>query len=216
MSTKGLAFIDRYSVAILRLLASDPMRSYYQREVARNAGVSVGKTNQVLRALEREEVVTREHMGKVDLYRYNLADPASRYLKIFFNLSEASQLLRILRSVSKKVILFGSCAEGTDAKDSDMDVLIVASDKEAAERTFRRAGRLITGRSIYPVILSQLEFSELKEKDPSFYEQVSKGITLWQNGRITDFCLISSIDNRVPYHYVNPNPNVPKPIAKDK
>jgi predicted nucleotidyltransferase len=89
------------------------------------------------------------------------------------------ELRRRLRGLGNEVVLFGSCAEGTDSKESDVDILVVASDKEAAEKTVRKA-KSGTGRRISPVILKPLEFSELKEEDPSFYEQANKGTTLWQ------------------------------------
>jgi len=181
MSTDDFAFIDRYSVAILKLLASDPMKSCYQREVARRAGVSVGKTNQVLKAVTAQELVTREHVGKVDLYRYNLNNPAARYLKVFLNLTELRGPLRKLREDSGtiKVVLFGSCADGTDTKESDIDVFVVTSEKKEATGIVQLAGHSID-RRLSPVIVNPLEFSKLKKDDPAFYEQVSRGITLWQ------------------------------------
>src|SRR2546422_7375278 len=147
MPSDILAQIDRFSIAILRLLASEPLRTYYQREVARIAGVSVGKTNQVLRRLESDELVSRERRGNVDLYSYNLSSPPARHLKIFFNLSQEDELRRRLRGVSNKVVLFGSYAEGTDSKESDIDILVVTADKwrpRPSER--RKAGR--GGRSL--------------------------------------------------------------------
>ncbi len=155
------------------------MRSYYQREVAKKAAVSVGKTNQVLRAFEKKEIVLKARTGKVDLYRYNLASPVARYLKVLFNLAEVSELLRKLRNTSTRVILFGSCAEGSDGEDSDIDMLVVTRNRQAAERTIQRDGRSID-RRISSVIVSPLEFSGMKEKDRAFYEQASKGIVMWQ------------------------------------
>ncbi len=179
MSARGLDFLDKFSLRILKLLASNPLRSYYQREVAKKATVSVGKTNQVLRALEKREIVLKARTGKVDLYSYNLASPVARYLKILFNLSELNELLRKLRNTSTTVILFGSCAEGSDGEDSDIDMLVVTRNRQAAERAIQREGRSIN-RRISPVIVSPLEFSGMKEKDRAFYEQASKGIILWQ------------------------------------
>jgi predicted nucleotidyltransferase len=179
MTAGNLGFIDKFSISILKLLASDPLRSYYQREVARKAGVSVGKTNQVLRSLEREELVLKARTGKVDLYTYNLGSPLARHLKILFTLAEVGELLRKLRGTTNKIILYGSCAGGTDTKESDIDLLIMTSDKEETERIIQRASPSI-GRRVSPVILNPLEFSGLKEKDPAFYEQTSRGIVLWQ------------------------------------
>ena len=58
----------------------------------------------------------------------------ARYLKILFNLSELSELVRKLRDTSKKIILFGSSAEGTDSNESDIDLLILTSDKKQGEK----------------------------------------------------------------------------------
>lgn len=181
MLNQDFAFIDRFSVAILRLLGSDPMKRFYQREVARTAGVSVGKTNQVLKALEENELVTKEHVGKVDLYKYNLADAAARSLKVFFNTSELRVLTKSLGTLdgTSKVVLFGSCAEGTDTKDSDIDIIILTQDKREATAAVQRAGRS-SSRKLSPIILDPLEFSRLKKDDLPLYEQVSKGMTLWQ------------------------------------
>jgi hypothetical protein len=178
MSKKTLD-LDRFSMAILKLLASDPLKRLYQREVARKAGVSVGKTNQILRSLEREEIVLREHVGRVDLYRFNLQSPLARHLKVVFILHETGGLAKSLRSVTDRVILYGSSAEGSDTNESDIDLLVVINEKEGAHRTIRHAARSM-GRTVSPIILSPMEFSSLKKKDPAFYEQVSRGITLWQ------------------------------------
>lgn len=181
MPTKRLPSLDRYTLGILALLAANPTRSYYQREIARKAKVSVGKTNQVLNRLRELDMVTREPRGKIHLYRYNLDDPAARHLKIFLNLTELSGLSRALRKVSNKVVLFGSVADGSDTEESDIDLLIVTADKRGTEEALAQGGKE-AGRNIAPVVLSQLEFSGLKKEDPAFYEQAARGIVLWQKG----------------------------------
>ena len=45
MKTRGVGYLDKFSVQILELLASDPLGKYYQREIARHSRVSIGKTN---------------------------------------------------------------------------------------------------------------------------------------------------------------------------
>ncbi|MBI2184603.1 MAG: nucleotidyltransferase domain-containing protein [Thaumarchaeota archaeon] len=174
-----MSYIDRFSIVILQFLSMEPLKSHYQREIARELGVSVGKTNQVLRVLEQEEIVLKERRGRVDLYRYNLRNPVARYLKILFILSELSDVIRRLRNSSDRIILFGSCADGTDSVESDIDLLILTSDKNELEKIIRSARRSID-RRISPIILNHIEFSELRDRDQAFYEQVSRGITLWQ------------------------------------
>ena len=179
MSARSIDFLDKFSIAVLLLLASDPLASHYQREIARKAGVSVGKTNQILKALEAEEVVLKAHVGKVDLYRYNLQSPLARQLKILFSLYEIGGLIKNLRKASNRIILYGSCAEGSDTKESDIDLLVVSDEKQGTQRAIRREARSIV-RTVSPIVLTPLEFSGLKQKDLAFYEQVSRGMTLWE------------------------------------
>jgi predicted nucleotidyltransferase len=179
MSAGSIGFLDKFSIAIIELLASDPLSSHYQREIAKKAGVSVGKTNQILKALEEEEVVLKARVGKVDLYRYNLQSPLARLLKILFSLYEIGGLIKNLRNKSNRIILYGSCAEGSDTKESDVDLLVVSDEKQGTERTIRNEARSIE-RTVSPIILTPLEFSGLKQKDSAFYEQVSRGMTLWE------------------------------------
>lgn len=176
---EGLCWLDKFSVRILGFLAWEPSKSYYQREIARTVGVSVGKTNQVLKVLEREEIVVKERKGRVDLYRYDLHNAVARHLKILFALTELSELIRQLRQVSKKVVIFGSCAEGTDSIASDIDLLILTSDKDRVKKLIASSRRILS-RKVSPIVLNLIEFSELKDKDRVFYEQVSRGIVLWQ------------------------------------
>lgn len=172
-------YLDKYSVKILGFLSQEPLKSYYQREIARMLGISVGKTNQVLKALEPEEIVLKERKGKMTLYRYNLHNPAARYLKIIFTLTELNELVKQLRRASKKIILFGSCAEGTDTAESDIDLLILTGDKEKARKIIAPTRKKLS-RRVAPILLTPLEFSQLKDKDRPLHEQVSRGITLWQ------------------------------------
>lgn len=179
MTSNGSAYLDRYATAILKLLSLEPLRSYYQREIARKVGVSLGKTNQVLRALEKEEIVLKERRGNVDLYKYNLRSPVARYLKVLFTLNELNELTRNLREVSNKIVIFGSCADGTDSLESDIDILILTSNKSEARCIIEPARRTLK-RRLSPLILNPIEFSGLREKDHAFYEQMSRGIVLWQ------------------------------------
>jgi len=172
-------YLDKFSVKILGFLSQEPLKSYYQREIARITGISVGKTNQVLKALESEELVLKEAKGKMNLYRYNLHNPAARHLKIIFNLTELNELVKQLRRVSRKIVLFGSCSEGTDTIESDIDLLILTGDRDKASRIIDQTRRMLS-RRISPILLNPLEFSQLKDKDRPLYEQVSRGITLWQ------------------------------------
>lgn len=164
---------------VLAFLGQEPSRSYYQREIARLAGVSVGKANQVLRELEREGIVVKETRGKMNLYRYDLRSPVARSLKSFFTLTEISDLVKKLGPVSRKIVLFGSCAEGTDTAESDIDLFILSRDKEKARKIIDSTRRTL-GRRVSPIVIDALEYGQLKDRDRPLHEQVSRGMVIWQ------------------------------------
>ena len=164
---------------MLALLMDDPMREFYQREIARMARVSVGATNQILRVLSDREIVTKERRGRMFFYKYNLKNPVARQLKILFNVGNLDELVKQLRGHSKRIILFGSCAEGSDVKDSDADLFVLTNEKTKARETIDRF-RERTNRRVAPIILSANEFVALRSKDKPLHDRILGGIVLWQ------------------------------------
>ncbi len=167
------------SLAILAQLAEDPMREFYQREIAQEAKVSLGSANKLLKDLEEREMVTLDRRGKMFFYRINLKNPVARQFKILFNVMLLDELVKQLRDSCKRVILFGSCAEGADAKESDMDVFVLTQKKETIIQTINKYERKIN-RRIAPVVLSSIEWARMRRKDRPLYDNISKGIILWQ------------------------------------
>ena len=167
------------SFKVLAPLMDDPMREFYQREIARMARVSVGATNQTLRVLSDREIVTRERRGRMFFYRYNLKNPVARQLKILSNVGNLDRLVKQLGEHSKRIILFGSCAEGSDVKNSDMDLFVLTDEKTRARETIDQfKGR--TNRRVAPIILSANEFVALRSKDKPLHDRILGGIVLWQ------------------------------------
>ena len=164
---------------MLAPLMDDPMREFYQREIARMARVSVGATNQILRVLSDREIVTKERRGRMFFYKYNLKNPVAKQLKILFNVENLGELVKQLKEHSKRIILFGSCAEGSDVKDSDTDLFVLTDEKRKARETIDRF-RERTNRRIAPIILSASEFVALRSKNKPLHDRILGGIVLWQ------------------------------------
>lgn len=173
-----LSSLDPFTLRIYRFLAREPLKSFYQRELARKLNISLGKTNRTLRILEKEELVLKEARGKITLYRYNQVNVVGQRIKILFTLIELNTLIRRLRESSRKIILYGSCAAAEDTSESDIDLLIVTSEKEGAEGIAASAQK-VGERRLSPLILSPSEYSELKRKDKPLYREISQGIILW-------------------------------------
>ena len=145
---------DKRARKVIHLLALNPFEKFYQREISRLTDVSVGFVNRILKNFEEFELVVKEKRGRTILYKYNLDNPLAREIKKTFNLVEIDGLGKDLRKISKKVILFGSCADGTDTKDSDIDILIISDDRMKAREIIKS----YSGRRVSPIILNFGEF----------------------------------------------------------
>ncbi len=165
--------------SILELLTRDPMKQFYQREIAKEAKISVGAANKLLDELVKQELIILEKRGKMFFYRINLKSPVARQFKILFNIMLLDSLVKVLKDHCKRIVLFGSCAEGTDVKESDIDLFVLTQEKDFVIKTINKHEKEI-GRRIAPIVLNTIEWTNIKRKDRSLYDNISKGLVLWE------------------------------------
>ena len=173
--------IDATSTKLLAVLAEDPGRELYQREIARASSVSIGATCQKLKRLSDNEMVTSRKSGKMIFYRYNLANPVARQFKLLLNLGAVFELTRKLRDHARRVILFGSYAEGTNVTDSAIDIFVLTRESNKVREIARDHGDN-QGKKVSLVIVDISEFQVLKAKYRPLYKRIMRGITLWEAG----------------------------------
>jgi len=176
---KKMNFITSRSLEILYYLLSNPMEQFHGRQIARQTSVSVGAVNQFLRKFYKIDLVEMSRRGKTNLYRANLKNPIARQFKVLFNVLTLNELIDKIKDDSDRIVLFGSCAEGTDVKYSDIDLFVLTSDIKTIQREVRLYERKID-RRIAPIIINPNELAKMKTKDKPLHERISKGITLWE------------------------------------
>ncbi len=174
---KKLNYITGSALKILYMLASDPMHAFYQREIAKEAKVSVGSANQTLKILAEYGLVTKERRGKIVLYTFNTENPVAKQMKIFFNVNELDELVKALKEHSKRVILFGSCAEGNNMKESDIDLFVLTNEKGVVRKTINSYDG--SGK-IAPIIVDANDFAKMRNEDKPLYDNILRGIRLWE------------------------------------
>lgn len=177
---KKLDFITPTLLKILYLFHEDPVREIHEREVARRAGVSEGSANRVLRLLSEIKVLERSRRGRMVFYRFNSKNALARQFKVLFNVYSLNGLVEQIRDSSKKIILFGSCSEGADAKGSDVDLFILTNEKDEVRSSISDYQKRILKR-ISPIVVNSNEFVKLKKEDKPLYERILKGVTLWES-----------------------------------
>ena len=168
-----------YSLRLLSFLAYNPMKAFYQRELSRKTKVSVGETNKIMKKLVAHAIVTEEKRGRTYFYRFNMTNALARQIKIMVTISALNSLVEEIKQLSTKVILFGSCAEGTDTAESDIDLFVLTSEKEKVRAKLNKYRRS-TGRRLSGIIVDPSELSAMKNKDKALYERIMSGIVLWQ------------------------------------
>ena len=162
------------SIEIIRYLGRRYRDGYYVREISRNLGISLGSASQSLRTLEEAGLVSKEHKGRLVIYRANMQHFLLREFKILLTLMEIDPIILRLKEVSTRIILFGSCAAGEDTIESDIDIFIESDIKREVAMLHDRYQEEFS-RKISPVILDASEFRNLEVKDRPLYERINMG-----------------------------------------
>jgi len=162
------------SIEIIRYLGRRYRDGYYVREISRNLSISLGSTSQSLRTLEEAGLVSKEHKGRLVIYRANMQNFLLREFKILLTLLEIDPFILRLKEVSSRIILFGSCAAGEDTIDSDIDIFIESDNKREVARLHDSYQEKIT-RKISPIILDSSESRNLEAKDRPLFERINMG-----------------------------------------
>ncbi|MEM3626676.1 MAG: nucleotidyltransferase domain-containing protein [Candidatus Bathyarchaeia archaeon] len=174
-----LDFITPTMLKILYVFHEDPMRELHEREVMREARVSKGSANNILRKLSELGVLNRERRGRMVFYRLNVKNAVARQFKVLFNVYSLNNLVEEIKHYCKRVILFGSCSEGTDVKESDVDLFVLTNEKDKVKlkiNTYQKAEKRIA-----PIIVDSNEFAKLRKEDKPLYDRILKGIVLWES-----------------------------------
>jgi len=162
---------------VLHFLIEHPIRDFLECEIQKKTKISKAGVNLALRDLVTTDFLFRTKRGKTFFYTLNHKNLIVKQLKIIKTINYLNGLLKKLKPLASKIILFGSSSRGENTPDSDIDLLIISHNKGSVQEQIKI---LKSKREIQPIICSNIEFLEKKKKDPIFYEQVNKGVVLWE------------------------------------
>ena len=167
---------------VLSLLVKFSDQEFYERELARKLNISAGSANRALTELYSDGAIKRRRKGKMYFYSIDSSNALLVELKKLVNLLLIEPLVEDLKKTSRRIILYGSCALGTDNSESDLDLFIVAHSKKNVSNvisgfTFPRGFENI---HIQSVIKTPVELLERGESERTFMEEVERGIVLWE------------------------------------
>ena len=164
---------------VLHFLIDHPIKELLESEIQKATKVSKSGVNYALRDLVAADFLSRTKRGKAFFYMLNHKNLIVKQLKIIETITQLHNLLKRLKPLTSKIILFGSSSRGENTLDSDIDLLILSRNKDLVLEQIKKFN---SKRKIQSIIYSNLKFIEKKKTDSVFYEQVIQGIVLWEGG----------------------------------
>jgi hypothetical protein len=115
---------------ILLFLVKYSDKEFHEREIARRVGVASGSANRALNELYSFGVVKKRPEWRMLFYAVDSTNPAIIEIKKLINILLLEPLVEELKNISNRIILYGSCAQGTENSKSDMDIFIVTGKRD--------------------------------------------------------------------------------------
>ena len=162
---------------ILDYLTASSNGKRFISQIARDIGISKGEVSKAVKILKNGGLVHSEQNGRNMVCFVNRRLPVFVRLRIAFNLLEIMPKVVVLQKCADKIVLFGSCSEGTDTTDSDIDLLVVTRDKIKADKMARK---IKLSRPVQWVIKTPQEYVILNSREKVFAGEIGKGIVLWE------------------------------------
>ena len=115
-------------------------------------------------------------------YSIDASNPSVIEFKKLVNLLLLEPLVEGLQKIANRIVLYGSCAQGTDTSQSDFDLFVVTNNKEYAANIISgfRLPKGFENLRIQPVIKTPIELLQAAESEKAVIEEVERGIILWK------------------------------------
>jgi len=152
--------------------------SIYGSKIAKDLNISQGGASTILKQMKDTGIIDCKTVGKTVFYSVGTNNPMIKSFRVFENLLELNNIFQSIKEISRRIVLFGSCAKGTDTRDSDIDVFIVA-DQDCIEQIRHCISEYKIDRDIKPVIIDSIELIDMEENDKIFMAEIDKGIIIW-------------------------------------
>lgn len=178
METLKKILYNRNPILILSHLSKNSDANNISSHIAKELGLGVGSVHQILKNFESQGLIKGIRYGKTIVYELERRSPLIKAFRVFDNLVEMDQLFLCIKEISNKIILFGSCARGEDDYNSDIDILVI-TDTDNKDRVLDIISGYKSEREIRPIVLDTVELMEMESNDRVFYDEIMKGIEVW-------------------------------------
>jgi len=170
--------VETSSQKVFNFLTLNPGKEFVEKEIQKGTKVSKPGVNLVLKKLVKLGIIQKTKKGRISLYKVDFKNPLVKQWKVLRNIIYLIPAIRNLKDYAQKIILFGSWARGENTQDSDLDLFVLTNTpRENIEKITRKN---LPREKIQLIIHNPVSFSEMENKDPIFFEEINRGITLFQ------------------------------------
>jgi predicted nucleotidyltransferase len=165
---------------VLRLLVSQPDRSFFFSEIGEAIGKHPGVFQRGINALERDGFVISFKRGNQRVFQINVNNPIFTDLKSIIEKTVGAE--KLLRDVCNNhpgiitALIYGSYARDVMRPDSDIDLLVVVADNEVENVLIKELAAIEKKirRPINYKAYSKPDFQAKKRKADPFLSEVLK------------------------------------------
>ncbi|GAJ04980.1 unnamed protein product, partial [marine sediment metagenome] len=165
-------FTETSTLKILGYVIENPGREFIEKEIQKATGISKAGVNLALRRLAQKRLVERKRRGRMYFYTTQVNNLLVKQLKILKNMARLSPLVKKLKNLSQKIILFGSWSRGENLKDSDIDLCLLTNSAEEVQQIVKKSS---LRNKLQLIIRTPTGFAELEKKDPVFFKEIDRG-----------------------------------------
>lgn len=150
-----------------------PRHKFQLRELSRNSDVSTPSVKNYIQEFKQENLVEVVEEGIYKSYRSKLSEEFKLQKKLY-NIEKMHET-GLVKEIEEKcvpdaVVLFGSAAEGEDIEESDIDLLVVSSEKDIDLQDYEQK----FNREINITFMTEKELKQNKE----FSNSIANGTVL--------------------------------------
>lgn len=170
---------NKNPLLILSYLSKNQSQENISAHIAKDLELGVGSVHQILKSFEEQGIVQSRRYGKTLVYELDKNSPLVKSFRVFDNLLDLDLLFFNLKKYCRKIILFGSCAIGTDSDISDIDIFVV-TDMDDKDKVSSIISAFQSAREIKPIVVDTVELMDMESNDNVFYNEIMKGIEIWE------------------------------------
>ncbi len=177
LSVSELLFPNQYRRKVLALLMLNPQRWLHLRELARLTGASPGTLKKELDALTSVGLLKLQKVGNQTQFSANMEHPVfpelSALVRKTTGLRDVLALaLAPLAAQIEVAFVFGSMAKATEGPQSDVDLLLIGNATFGQVANAVYDAQLVLARDINPKLMSRVEWSEKKNAQNVFVQEL--------------------------------------------